>query len=120
MITCFFPCVFSKLKKDVDKKANYDVEDLDVRDAVKNLHPKTVVVFMSGDKDTLINARNSAKLYNVCPCEEKYIKIFDGDHNSKRPDEVMKEVMQIVEFHVKRNSNTDVNKIVEEEIVIQV
>lgn len=25
MITCFFPCVFSKLKKDVDKKANYDV-----------------------------------------------------------------------------------------------
>ncbi len=37
MISCFFPCVFSKLKKDVDKKAQYDVEDLDVKEAVKNL-----------------------------------------------------------------------------------
>lgn len=26
MINCFFPCVFMKLKKDIDKKANYDVE----------------------------------------------------------------------------------------------
>lgn len=25
MINCFFPCVFSKLRDDVDKKANYDV-----------------------------------------------------------------------------------------------
>lgn len=25
MITCFFPCVFRKLRKDIDKKANYDV-----------------------------------------------------------------------------------------------
>lgn len=39
MITCFFPCVFSKLKKDVDKRAKYDVEDLDVKEAVKRLDP---------------------------------------------------------------------------------
>lgn len=32
------------------------------------MHPKTVVVFMSGDKDSLINARNSEKLYAICPC----------------------------------------------------
>lgn len=31
MITCFFPCVFTKLKKDVDRRAKYDVDDLDVR-----------------------------------------------------------------------------------------
>ena len=59
MINCFFPCVFSKLKKDVDRKAKYDVEDLDVKDAVRKMHPKTVVVFMSGNKDVLINSRNS-------------------------------------------------------------
>lgn len=39
MINCFFPCVFSKLKKDVDKRAKYDVEDLDVKEAVKRLDP---------------------------------------------------------------------------------
>lgn len=59
MINCFFPCVFSKLKKDVGKKAEYDVEDLDVRESVKHLSPETVVVFMSGDHDQLINKRNS-------------------------------------------------------------
>ena len=59
MITCFFPCVFSKLKKDVDKRAKYDVEDLDVKEAVKNLDPETVVVFMSGKNDVLIMPRNS-------------------------------------------------------------
>lgn len=31
MVDCFFPCVFSKLKSDVRKKADYDVEDLDVK-----------------------------------------------------------------------------------------
>ncbi len=87
MISCFFPCVFSKLKRDVDKKAQYDVEDLDVKEAVKNLDPQTVVIFMSGDQDVLINKRNSEKLYAACPCKEKYLKIFAGDHNSKRPQE---------------------------------
>lgn len=48
MVTCFFPCVFGKLRKDVDKKAKYDVEELDVREAVKRLDPKTTIVFMTG------------------------------------------------------------------------
>lgn len=68
MINCFFPCVFEKLKDDVDKRANYNVDDLDIREAVKRLSPKTTVVFMSGEKDKLVAARNSTKLYNVCPC----------------------------------------------------
>ena len=49
------------------------------------MDPKTVVVFMSGEKDLLISSRNSEKLFNICPCEQKHIKIFEGDHNSKRP-----------------------------------
>jgi DNA-directed RNA polymerase subunit F len=100
MISCFFPCVFTKLKKDVDKRAKYDVEDLDVKEAVKKLDPDTVVVFLSGENDQLINPRNSKKLYDICPCTEKHIKIFDGDHNSKRPEHVMNEVMGIIQKFV--------------------
>lgn len=85
MVNCFFPCVFSKIKKDVDKKAQYDVEDLDVRESVRKLNKDTTVVFMSGNKDMLINKRNSEKLFDACPCDKKYLKVFDGDHNSKRP-----------------------------------
>ena len=73
------------MKDDVDRRANYNVEDLDIREAVKKLDPNTTIVFMSGDKDKLVAARNSTKMYDVCPCNVKYLKIFDGDHNSKRP-----------------------------------
>ena len=40
---------------------------------------------MSGDKDILVMPRNAKKLHDICPCEKKHLKIFDGDHNSKRP-----------------------------------
>lgn len=76
MINCFFPCVFTKLKNDVDKRANYNVEDLDVREAVKKLDPSATVVFMSGENDRLIAPRNSTKLYEICPCRHKYLKVF--------------------------------------------
>lgn len=88
MINCIFPCVFGKLRDDVGKKANYDVDSLDIREAVKRLNPLSTVVFMSGDKDMLVAARNSAKLYNDCP-SHKYLKVFEGDHNSKRPEKVL-------------------------------
>lgn len=89
MVSCFFPCVFEKLREDVDKKANYDVEALDIREAVKRLNPNTIVVFMSGRNDKLVAPRNSEKLFNECPCVRKYLKIFEGEHNSKRPENVL-------------------------------
>lgn len=55
---------------------------------------------MSGDKDVLIMPRNSQKLHDLCPCKKKHIKLFDGDHNSKRPETVMKDVMKLVKDHI--------------------
>lgn len=100
LINCIFPCVFGKLRDDVDKKANYDVKNLDIREAVKRLNPLSTVIFMSGDKDLLVAARNSAKLYNDCPCR-KYLKVFEGDHNSKRPEYVLSEVMDLIRSYIK-------------------
>ena len=48
MVDCVFPCLFEKLKKDVHERAEYDVTDLDVKRAVRNLNPKSLVIFMSG------------------------------------------------------------------------
>ena len=49
------------------------------------MDPDIEVVFMSGDKDVLIMPRNSEKLHSICQCKKKHLKIFEGDHNSKRP-----------------------------------
>ena len=64
-INCLFPCVFFKLKQDVKKKAKYDVDELDIKEAVKSIDVNSLVIFMSGDKDTLIHHRNSQKLYDA-------------------------------------------------------
>ena len=73
MINCLFPCVFFKLKNDVKKKAKYDIEELDIKEAVKNIDINSLVIFMSGDKDTLIHHRNSEKLYKAFPGKNKMI-----------------------------------------------
>jgi len=59
LITCLFPCVFFKLKRDIREKANYDVNELDIKEAMKNIELSSLVIFMSGDKDSLIHHRNS-------------------------------------------------------------
>ena len=65
---------------------------------------------MSGDKDVLIMPRNSEKLYDICPCKKKHIKIFDGDHNSKRPELVMKDVMKLIKDHIDEKKNVRTKK----------
>jgi hypothetical protein len=100
IINCFFPCVFTKLRYDIEKKAQYDLDDLDVKSAMQKLDSNTIVVFMSGQDDQFIVSRNSVKLYNVCPCKVKYLKIFKGNHNTKRPPEIMKEVMGLINDYI--------------------
>ena len=46
MVNCVFPCLFEKLKSDIHNKAEYDVDELDIRRAVKDLNPKTLVIFI--------------------------------------------------------------------------
>lgn len=59
---------------------------MDIKDAVKNIDCNSLVIFMSGDKDTLIHHRNSKKLYDAFPGKNKKIEIFEGTHNTKRPE----------------------------------
>ncbi len=46
---------------------------MDIKDAVKNIDCNSLVIFMSGDKDTLIHHRNSKKLYDAFPGNNKKI-----------------------------------------------
>ena len=70
--------------------------------AVSKLDKKTMVIFMSGEEDELIHSRNSEKLFKICPCEEKYFKTFEGQHNSMRPSKVMNEVMELIRARINK------------------
>jgi len=59
LISCFFPCVFSKLRNDVKELGDYDIECLDILASVRNISQETFLIFMSGDEDLLIDKKNS-------------------------------------------------------------
>lgn len=56
-----------------------------------------MLIFLSGDEDNLIDKRNSEKMYNLFAGSHKHLEIFKGNHNSKRPPEVLKRVMKIIQ-----------------------
>jgi hypothetical protein len=63
LISCLFPCVYCKIRSDVEEKGEYDVDCLDTTESIKSISPGTLVVFLSGDDDVLIDKRNSQRLY---------------------------------------------------------
>jgi hypothetical protein len=63
LIGCFFPCVYEKLRSDVKDKADYDINELDISNDVKKISLETLIVFMNGDEDKLIDKTNSEKLF---------------------------------------------------------
>lgn len=73
MIGCLFPCVFHKLKSDIKEKADFDLDDLNIEDEVKNMPLTKCLIFIIGDEDTLINHQHSVKLYDNFPGKQKYL-----------------------------------------------
>jgi esterase/lipase len=51
----------------------YDIEQLDIANDVKKISEATMIVFMSGDDDKLIDKANSEKLYNSFKGNRKYL-----------------------------------------------
>lgn len=61
---------------------------------------------MSGDEDTLIDKYNSEKLYNSYTGKNKYLEIFKGTHNTKRPEEIIKKIMDIIQKTAENDKNS--------------
>lgn len=73
VVSCLFPCVFWKIKKDVREHAQYDLGSLNIEKAVLKISPATTVVFLTGNRDTLIDQYNSKKLYSIFEGKNKYL-----------------------------------------------
>jgi len=49
LIECLFPCFFYKLRKDVEEKADYDMNDVDVKFSLSKIDLSTTLIFLTGD-----------------------------------------------------------------------
>jgi hypothetical protein len=50
-IKCFFSCIFYKMRSDVKKVGNYDIDDLNIKKAIQKINPNTFLILLSGDHD---------------------------------------------------------------------
>lgn len=64
IFNCFFPCVFCCVRKDIQSKTQQDIlEVLEVERVVEQISPNKSIIFLSGDKDTMIDKKHSEVLY---------------------------------------------------------
>lgn len=97
LISCLFPCIFWKLKSDIKKHANYDLDDLNIKKAVRSINPKTSLIFLTGNNDTLIDKYHSDELYRIFRGQSKYLEIVKGNHNDRRPESSILKIMGLIE-----------------------
>ena len=97
LISCIFPCVYMKLRSDVKTRGQYDLDELDIEKDVEMINPASTLIFLSGNDDKLVNYYNSQKLYRLFSGKNKYLEIVVGNHNSKRPDQIIEKIMGLIE-----------------------
>lgn len=58
-VSCVFPCIYQKLRLDVKERAKYDIQELEIANDVSKISKQTMIIFMNGDEDLLIDKSNS-------------------------------------------------------------
>lgn len=101
----------------VRKKNGLDIEKLKPIDSA----PKTKqpAIFVHANNDELINNRHSEMLLNAYGGKNKKLKRCEGNHNSRRPFKIMKEIGEFLYNNlVNNNPNVNDNKKVDDFINI--
>ena len=97
----------------VRKKNGLDIEKLKPIDSA----PKTKqpAIFVHANNDELINNRHSEMLLNAYGGKNKKLKRCEGNHNSRRPFKIMKEIGEFLYINlVNNNPNINDNKKVDD------
>lgn len=97
MVQLCFPCVFCWIKAKVFNKSGLKIEEMDTeRKMVELSRYKKSICFIHGEEDTLIPCQHSQKLYDAFNGHKMFI-LFEGTHNSSRPEEVIEKCFQFIE-----------------------
>jgi hypothetical protein len=82
---------FNFIRKKIKKKANFDLNDCNTLASFKEGSFRPSILFLATKGDQLISYQHSSELF------EKYkgpknILLFEGNHNSKRPKNILNEI----------------------------
>lgn len=87
-----WPCV-QVVRAGVRRRARFDILDVNPGGLVAETH--VPVSFIHGERDELIPPAHSIDLHDKY-AGDKHITIFDGDHNSPRPTEIIRRNMDFI------------------------
>jgi hypothetical protein len=63
LIDCLFPCVYSILRNDIEKKTGHNIDELDVAKKVEQMSTDYSLLFLTGEQDEMVHASHSKLLY---------------------------------------------------------
>ncbi|EAX88678.1 Clan SC, family S9, unassigned serine peptidase [Trichomonas vaginalis G3] len=93
-----FNSLFPSIKEQILKQLDFDVDSLDIIEAVKQV--TIPITFIHGEKDNFINPMNSQILYSLCPSNDKNLKIVKGSHNTDRSQSVLLDATTFICHHL--------------------
>lgn len=73
----------SMIRKTIQTKANFDIDNLNPLEHVKSAF--IPAFFIAGKSDTFIKPEHAVKLHKAYATDDKKIMLVEGDHNSPRP-----------------------------------
>ncbi|CAD8119916.1 unnamed protein product [Paramecium sonneborni] len=93
--SCCFNCFWCLVKIKIKKEAKFNIDDLNISQIIQTLSNDTSIVFLSAKQDQLILEKHPKILMEKFR-GTKLLKQFEGTHNSKRPQDIMKETVQFI------------------------
>ena len=91
--------VLKQVKETIKEKAGFNLDDLETELYAKNC--QTPAFFCHGEDDNFVNKNHCTNLFKDYKCENKIIRMVKGKHNTARPRELKKQIVEFLERYIK-------------------
>ena len=88
--------VMAIVKQIINKKANFNLDDIDVLKNVENC--RMPALFLTSKNDTLINHKHTEKIFEKYKGAKK-LEYIEGDHNEARKSETISNIINFLVSH---------------------
>jgi pimeloyl-ACP methyl ester carboxylesterase len=91
--------VLKQVKETIKEKAGFNLDDLETELYAKKC--QTPAFFCHGEDDNFVNKNHCTNLFKDYKCENKIIRMVKGKHNTARPRELKKQIVEFLERYIK-------------------
>jgi pimeloyl-ACP methyl ester carboxylesterase len=98
-----FNMLWRIVRKRIQTLSQIDLDILDIKPSASAC--SIPAIYCSGFKDTFVSSEHSRLLYSLHKAEDKLLVNFDGDHNSRRPVELLESLINFLVYRMFKSSD---------------